>query len=377
MLTNRTPVLSLMRLPEIGCGKDQLDTPALCIDLDAMEDNVRTMVEVCREHRIAWRPHSKCHKSPAIARQLVAAGAIGVTCAKLGEAEVMAAGGVTDLLIANQIVGPLKVARLVELRRSADPIVCVDHLDQARPVADAMAGGGLSVRVLIEVDLGMGRAGVAPGEPAVRLARELARLPGITFAGIMGYEGHLLRIKDPLDKQELIAGCLAELVETRRQIEHAGIDCPIVSCGGTGSYQYSVQCPGITEIQAGGAIFMDDYYRELCHVPDLKFALTLVATVVSRPAPDRAIIDAGRKSMNPDIVMPRVISHSGLTVEALSAEHGRLLVEPEAGDLRIGDRLELIPGYSDFTCVLHDRFFGMRKGRLESMLLLEGRGRLQ
>lgn len=366
-----------MKLPQLGGTKNELDTPALCIDLEAMESNIGSMMDVCRRQSIAWRPHSKCHKSPAIARQLVAAGAIGVTCAKLGEAEVMAAGGVTDLLIANQVVGPLKVARLVELRRSADPIVCVDHVDQARPVSQAMAAAGLSVRMLIEVDIGMARAGVLPGEPTIRLARELARLPRITFAGVMGYEGHLLRVEDPHEKAEKIAACLAELVDTGRRMEHEGIDCPIVSCAGTGSYQYSARVPGITEIQAGGAIFMDDYYRNLCHVPDLQFALTLVATVVSRPAADRAIIDAGRKSMNPDIVMPRVVSHAGVVVEALSAEHGRLHLHPEAQQLAIGDRVELVPGYSDFTCVLHDRFFGFRTGRLESIWPLEGRGRLQ
>ena len=152
-----------MNLPPLQSSHTDLDTPALCVDLDRMEANIGHMVDCCHQQKIDWRPHSKCHKSPAIARKLVAAGAIGVTCAKVGEAEVMAAAGVTDLLIANQIVGAQKVARLVELRRIADPIICIDHLDQARPIGDAMHEAGLAIRVLIEVDIGMQRAGVLPG----------------------------------------------------------------------------------------------------------------------------------------------------------------------------------------------------------------------
>ena len=366
-----------MTLPAIGCQHDEIDTPALCVNLDAMEQNIGAMVTACRERNLDWRPHSKCHKSPAVARKLLDAGAIGVTCAKVGEAEVMAAGGITDLLIANQIVGPLKVRRLVELRRIADPIVCFDHLDQARPIAEAMAAAGLSIRVLPEVDIGMERAGVAPGTATVEFAKQLNGMAGLTFAGVMGYEGHLLRIADLNEKQQRIREDLGQLVNTAEAIRSAGIECPIVSCGGTGSYLFSVQQPGITEIQAGGAIFMDDYYRNQCQVSGLQFALTLVATVVSRPAADRAIIDAGRKSMNPDPEMPRVINREGITVEGLSAEHGKLHLEPQAQDLKIGDRLILMPGYSDFTCVLHDRFVACRKDHVEAIWPLEGRGKLQ
>ena len=146
-----------MTLPALGTLKSEIDTPALCVDLDAMERNIAAMSQACREHGIDWRPHSKCHKSPLIAHKVIASGAIGMTCAKLGEAEVMAAGGVQDILIANLIVGPKKVARLVELRRQCDPIVCVDHLDQAKAFSEAMSAAGLSLRVIIEVDIGLGR----------------------------------------------------------------------------------------------------------------------------------------------------------------------------------------------------------------------------
>src|SRR5690606_33750759 len=241
-----------------GSTKQHIDTPALCIDLEALDANIQAMVELCREAGVDWRPHAKCHKSPHLAQRLIQAGAIGVTCAKLGEAEVMGAAGIRDLLIANMIVGPLKVARLVELCRIADPIVCVDAVEQAEPISRAMADAGLSVRVLLEIDIGLHRVGVAPGEPALQLARRVAELPGLRFAGVMGYEGHTLLIADPAEKAEKIRESLNQLTETRELLESQGLACEIVSCGGTGSFEYSVRHPGITEIQAGGGIFMDE-----------------------------------------------------------------------------------------------------------------------
>ncbi len=366
-----------MTLPVLGCSKADLDTPALCVDLDALEANIAAMSADCRKHDIDWRPHSKCHKSPLLAHKLIAAGAIGVTCAKLGEAEVMAQGGVTDTLIANLIVGPKKVARLVELRKIADPVVCVDHIDQAQAFSDAMAAAGLSLRVIIEVDIGLGRVGVAAGEPSVALARTVHELPGLTLAGIMGYEGHLLMLEDGPDKATAIHSALQLLTDTATQIRDAGLPCEIVSCGGTGSFKYSVQAPGITEMQAGGGMFMDAFYRYGCHIADWKYALTILTTIVSRPAPDRAIIDAGRKTMDGWVHKPLVFGRDDITVDSLSAEHGALKLAPSAQDLRIGDRLEIIPGYSDLTCVLHDNFLAFRGDKLEAIWPLEGRGRLQ
>ena len=366
-----------MNTPKIGCTKDQLDTPTLLLDLDVMERNILAMADTCRRHGIDWRPHSKCHKSPAIARKLVDAGAIGITCAKLGEAEVMARGGVRDLLIANLVVGPQKMERLVELRRIADPIVCIDHIDQAEPPSLAMSAAGLTVRVLIEVNIGLERAGVLPNSPSLELARRLKELPGIELAGIMGYEGHLLQIEDQQEKADQIHDALDRLIQTKALLEQADIACPIISCGGTGSYEHTVSHPGITELQAGGAIFMDAFYRHQCQVRDLDYALTVSTTVVSRPAPDRAIIDAGRKTLNQEIAMPRVAGRDDIEVQVLSAEHGTLRLEPSAQDLRIGDRLELIPGYGDPTTVLHDQFYGFRGDRLEVIWPLEGRGKLQ
>ena len=202
-------------------------------------------------------------------------------------------------------------------------------------------------------------------------------LPGIELAGVMGYEGHLLTVEDLEEKERSVAKALAILNHLRQELEESGLPCPIVSCGGTGSYRYAAAQPGITEIQAGGAIFMDNFYRDVCQVDGFELALTVLTTVVSRPAPQRAIIDAGRKTVNLEIHMPRVADRAGVEVARLSAEHGQLRLAPEAQDLKIGDRLELIPGYGDLTTVLHDEMYAFRNGRLETIWPVEARGRVR
>ena len=361
----------------IGAMKQSLDTPALCIDLDRMESNIRKMADFCRSHGVQWRPHEKCHKTPAIALQEIAAGAIGVTCAKVSEAEVMAAGGVRDILIANMIVGPRKLERVAALRRWADPIVACDHFAQVEPLAEICRSRGVEVRMLIEVNIGLDRVGVTPGRDLIELAQAIDRLKGVSLAGIMGYEGHLLQIADPAEKEQKIRENMALLVGCSEQIVKSGIRCDIVSAGGTGSYQYTVKCPGVTEVQAGGGIFMDPYYRVKCQVAELEYALTVLATVVSRPALDRAVLDSGRKTMNPDVAMPVVVGFDDAEVKRLSAEHCELKLGSQSRNLKIGDKVELVVGYGDFTTVLHDDFYGFRGDRLEVVWPIQGRGKLQ
>lgn len=363
--------------PALGCSMEDLDTPALCLDLDILESNIASVAATCRAHGVGWRPHCKGHKVPAIAQKEIRAGAIGITCAKLGEAEVMAAAGIKDLLIANLVVGKRKLQRLVELRKIADPIVCVDHIDQAKPMSAAMEKAGLKVRVIIEVDIGLQRVGVLPGDPTVEFAQQLLQLPGLELAGIMGYEGHLLTIPDVREKQTKIHAALGLLQQTRDLMVERGIPCPIVSCGGTGSYLHAVEATGITEVQAGGAVYMDAFYRNSCQVTDLGYAMTVLTTVVGRPAPDRAVIDAGRKTLNREVFNPIVAGRDDMEIVRLSAEHGELKLAPSAQDLKIGDRLQLIPGYGDLTTCLHDVFYGFRNGTLEVIWPIVGRGKVQ
>jgi D-serine deaminase-like pyridoxal phosphate-dependent protein len=364
----------MSELPRPGHGVTRVDlpTPALCVDLDAMERNIGRVAALCRAAGVSWRPHAKGHRSAAVARRQVAAGAIGVTAAKLGEAEVMAAGGITDVLLANYVVGPGPIARAVAVSREIDLCVAIDHADQARPLGAALAAAGSSVRVVVEVDIGMGRAGVAPGEAAVPLAREVAAIPGLRLAGVMGWEGHLVAVADPREKEERIRGAVGSLVATAQALEAAGLPCPIVSCGGTGTFLHTTQVAGVTEVQAGGAVMMDCFYREACGVEELEDALTLLTTVVSRPTPDRAIVDAGRKTHSIDIRPPRVVGRADLRVVALSAEHGTIEVAPGGPPLAIGDRLQLVPGYADLTVFLHEELYGFRGEELVEVIPVAG-----
>ncbi len=214
----------------------------------------------------------------------------------------------------------------------------------------------------------MNRVGIEPGDAALQLAEHVHQLPGLELAGLMAYEGHLLTIRDLTEKEDAIRTALSDVVDLRRRLETAGLPCPIVSCGGTGSYPITVQQPGVTEVQAGGAIFMDAFYRESCQITGLQHALTLQVTVISLPTPDRVMIDAGRKAMNIAIHMPVVRDRPDLSVAWLSAEHGALQRDPDGPPLRIGQQLELIPGYGDLTNMLHPYFCGFRNGQLEQLI---------
>lgn len=360
--------MTLDYTPKPGCSRSEISTPWLCLDLDLFEANVQSMVAACREHNVQWRPHSKCHKSPQIARWLLEAGASGITCATLREAEVMATAGIRDLLIANMIAGPAKVARLVNLIPHADVIVCVDHIDQATAISEAMTAAGQTVRVLIELEIGMNRVGIDPGDDAFRLADQVHQLDGLQLAGLMAYEGHLLTIEDQQEKENVIRTTLSAVVQLKNRLLEADLPCPIVSCGGTGSYPITLQQPGITEIQAGGAIFMDAFYEQACRISGLQHALTVQTTVISLPTPDRAMMDAGHKAMNIGIHCPYVRDRPDLTVAGLSAEHGFITRSPDSPPLKIGQQLELIPGYGDQTNMLHPYFCGFRNDRLEQLI---------
>ncbi|REJ97550.1 MAG: DSD1 family PLP-dependent enzyme [Planctomycetota bacterium] len=372
-----------MNLSAVGLPQAALDTPAYCIDLDVMEANIAAMAAHMRERKKDWRPHAKCHKTPAIAHKQLAAGAIGVTVAKVSEAEVYAAAGIRDILIANMLFGEPKFERVAALCRHADPIVACDHFAQAEGLAAVCTRRGVTCRMVIEVDIGLNRVGIRPGPDFLDLARGISKLEGVRLAGVMGYEGHLLRVEDPDEKRQKIDAAMALLVEQRDQMVSDGLNCEIVSAGGTGSYQYSADCPGITEMQAGGGIFADPYYVDAMGLKELRSSLRVLATVVSRPSLERAVTDTGRKTIHPDLAMPvargrvngRPLTDAVFT--GLSAEHGVLKLGPDSQDLQIGDKIEVIPGYTDFTTVLHEHFYGLRNGVVETVWPIAARGKLQ
>lgn len=353
-----------MSYSPIGISKWDLDTPALLVDLDLMENNMRLMAERCKSNNLAWRPHSKGHKTPAIAHKQIQAGALGITCAKLGEAEIMAAAGIQDILVANQVVGTQKVTRLAHLQRQASVMVAVDDPYHIQTIAEAAQKAGTEVPILIEVNIGMNRCGIEPGQPALELAQRVEKTTGIRFAGIMGYEGHAMAMPDP-EKEKACRKAIALLLETRTLIEKSGLKVDIVSAGGTGTLAFTPELPGITEIQAGGGIFMDTYYANDLNVKGLDQALTILTTVISHRAPERAVADAGRKTTSNQFSMPEVKDRAGITVTGLSAEHAALKLESSADPIHVGDKLELISGYSDMTVFLHDKLYGIRNDHVE------------
>lgn len=365
-----------MQLSAVGHTLSELDTPALLLDLDPFERNIERMSSRMASRGLSWRPHAKAFKCPAIAHRLKRAGAIGVTVAKVSEAEVMAANGIDDILIAHLVVGPAKAARLAALQRQAEVKATVDHPDQIPALSAAALQAGTTIGLLVDVNLGMNRTGVSGVEPALALARRVADTPGLRLDGVMGYEGHTLMIPDRDAKRAAIEEALGRLIAARDALEAAGLPCRIVSAGGTGSYQYSADVAGLTELQAGGGIFACRYYTEECRVEGHEPALAVLATVVSRPAPDRAILDIGQKSISAYRQMPVLRDHPNAKVLGLSAEHTTVAVGPE-DDLRIGNPVVVTPGYSDFTFVLHDRVVAHRAGRVEAVWNLLGRGMLQ
>ena len=361
----------------IGQRRVTLDTPALVVDLDVMERNIDKMARtIVHDAGVRWRPHTKAMKSPVIAQKLLDAGASGITCAKLGEAEVMAAGGIDDILVANQIVGKTKIARLVKLRRTADVMVAVDAVENIEMLGAAAHDAGVVLRLVVEVDVGMGRAGVPPGDRAVALAREIASRAGLRFAGLFTWESHALGVDEPDEKRRTVQEALAKVADTARQCEDAGMPVHIVSCGGTGTYWLSAFCPGVTEIQAGGGVWGDLVYGERMGV-DHEFALTVLSTVTSRPTPTRIICDAGKKTMSMDAAVPRPVGIADVEGVALSAEHGIITLVKASDTPRLGDVVEFIVGYSDTTVFLHDAMYACRDGVVEIVWDLPGRGKLR
>ncbi len=361
----------------IGHPIGDLDTPILLVDLEALERNVATMRRVIiEEAKIGWRPHTKAIKTPAIAHLLLRAGAHGVTCAKLSEAEVMAAAGIRDILIANQVVSPAKVTRLVHLLHHADVIVAVDCEAHLKALDAAAQAAGTRLRVVVEVHMGINRAGVEPGKPVVELARRVVDCRGLGFAGIMGWEGQTAGISDPEEKRKEIEAAVGRFTESAERCRQAGLPVRIVSCGGTGTYWITARLPGVTEVQAGGGIFCDVHYRKDFGVRH-EYALSILTTVISRPTPMRIICDAGWKAMGSQPALPEPRDVGEVKSLRLSAEHATIELASPHATPKVGERVAFVAGYSDSTVFLHDHLYGVRAGRLEVVWPILGRGMLQ
>jgi D-serine deaminase-like pyridoxal phosphate-dependent protein len=332
--------------------KYELDTPTLIVDLDKLKHNIDDMAAFAAKEGVRLRPHAKTHKTPEIGRLQMEAGAAGLTLAKVSEAEVFVDAGLTDILIAYPIVGPIKQRRLFDLLERANITTVLDHPDVAEGLSRTAVERGQELPVLVEVNTGMNRCGVLPGQPAVGLALTVARLPGLRFEGLLTHEGHAMSAGAPeqVRKTGLSAG--ETMAETAALIRKAGLEVPVISVGLTATAKITATVAGVTETRPGIYAFYDR--GEVLHgvVPWERCAATVLATVVTRPAPDRVILDAGNKTLSSDGILIRpaatgygyVVGHPDWTLERLSEEHGWVTI-PSDDPVRIGDKVEIIPNH--------------------------------
>jgi len=353
----------------VGKHKTEVETPALLLDMDAAERNITRMAAFFRDRDCKLRPHYKTHKLPLIAHKQMAAGAIGITCAKLGEAEVLLRSGIPSVLIANEIVEDSKIARLVEFARLGELIVCVDDYENARRISEAAGTAGGKINILVEVNVGLDRCGVAPGVPTVGFVKQVSTLEHLSFRGLMGYEGGMF-LSDDREKEKRCRECNARLVETADMVREAGFPVEIVSAGGSNTYHLTGTYPGITEIQPGSYVTMDGHNRAFGL--DFEQAVTVLATVISRPERDRIITDAGKKAISVDEGLPEV-ARPGLSLYRLDEEHSRVTVEDGAPEVPVGSKLEIIPSHGCTTIPLHDRYNITRGGYVESVAAIQPR----
>jgi len=350
---------------------DEVPTPALVVDLPALQRNIERMAAFFVSGPCRLRPHVKAHKTPEIARRQLAAGScVGLTCATVGEAEAVA-DLCDDLLLANEVVDDSKLARLAALAGRARVTVAVDSEAGLAAVAAAAGRRGVTLDVLVDLDVGQGRCGVPPGEAALALARRCARLAGVRLRGVMGYEGHLQPIRDRSEREDRSRAAMAALVDTARLVREAGLPCEVVSAGGTGTYDVSGRVAGVTEIQAGSYVLMDSDYDEV-GVP-FEQASWVLGTVVSRPADGRCVADCGQKSLTRDHGLPTVRGRPDWRVIRLNDEHA-VIELPAGATVSVGDRVAIVPSHTDPTVNLHDVMYVADGERVVDVWPIAARG---
>jgi D-serine deaminase-like pyridoxal phosphate-dependent protein len=352
-----------------------VDTPVLMVDLDIFELNIKACFAALEGKNVSVRPHLKTGKSSIIAHKLLEAGAVGICVAKLGEAEVMAAG-IEDILITTELVGARKLERLMKLLQDHPSIkLVVDSLEAATALNVKLEQSRLYVEVLLDVNVGQNRCGVAP-ENALSLALEIQKLEHLKLIGVQGYEGHLQHDRSLENRRNSCLAAMEKLGNVVTELDDHGFEMRVVSTGGTGTYTFCAEHPRVTEVQPGSFIFMDSDYLAMPGVP-FQSALTVLSTVIS-VTESRVILDAGLKSLSTDsgFAMPKNLA--GWKYSPAGDEHGLLeKTDPEAVNLKIGDRLELIPSHIDTTVNLHDLYQPHRKGVLEQAWKIEARGKIQ
>jgi D-serine deaminase-like pyridoxal phosphate-dependent protein len=340
---------------DIGKRREELITPALVLDIDAAQRNIDHMAGALAALGPATiRPHYKTHKSPDLALRQVEAGAGGLSTATVWEAAVLAGAGLDDIFVVNTVSHPAKIRLLAELAAGQRILVAVDEADNAAALSAAAVRAGATLGVLVEVDTGMDRCGVDTATAAVALARRVTELPGLDFAGITGYEGHCSLTLDDALRHERQRAAMSFFTGVADQLESGGIPCRIRSAGGIATWRWTAGYPGITEIQAGTYVVMDNYHGQM--VPGFEHSLTIQATVISRQS-GRVIVDAGNKSVAAPADVT-IVGHPHPVVR-FDEEHG-IFAAPDGSALRVGDSVALVPGYSPTTVNWYDAYHVVR-----------------
>ena len=363
--------------PELGSSISTVDTPAVLVDLDKVENNIARLLGMFQDSSVSVRPHLKTVKSPKFARMLVNAGARGVCVAKLSEAEVMAISGFTDVLITTEIIGDAKVARLERLlQTNIDLKVVVDSEYGAQQMNAAAKASEHNLKVLIEINVGQNRAGVEPGAGVLRVAEAVSKCSNLTLVGVQGYEGHLQQLPDHADRSKQCLAAMNVLKENVELLRGAGYKIEVVTTGGTGTGEFCALNSVVTEVQPGSFVFMDASYSKALGA-GYEHALTILTTVISRPTDRRAVVDAGLKSLSNDCGNAILVEPEHHTYRNAGDEHG--IIESTNGPVavEIGDHLQLIPSHIDTTINLHDFYVCHRKGVVEKIWPIAGRGKVQ
>lgn len=357
----------------------EIDTPALLVDLPRLRHNISAMQEKAGRSGVAMRPHTKTHKSPVIARMQLEAGARGITVAKVGEAEVMVEAGFYDIFIAYPLVGEAKYRRLLPLLERARIAVAADSLDGVQMLSAFFGRQGVALPVLVEIDTGFRRTGVASTSEALELVRTVDRAPGLEFAGLMEFGGQLYNACSEEERATMGHAEGALMTEVAAQLVANGLTPRVISCGSTPSMPFVAQTEGVTEVRPGVYVFGDLKQAELgtCNMDDC--ALTVLATVVSHPAPGRYILDSGTKALSSDhyatLTYGQLKEYPQAVITRASEEHG--IIEGVDLPLRVGDKVEVIPNHACATCNMHDELYAVEGGQLADVWPVAGRGRFR
>jgi D-serine deaminase-like pyridoxal phosphate-dependent protein len=365
-------------------NRHEVPTPALLLDLDRFERNVQRMAAFVKDAGKKLRPHAKTHKCPEIARRQIAAGAVGVCVAKVGEAEVMARAGIRNLLITTEVVGAEKIGRLLGvLERQPETMVVVDHPDNVRELGEAMTRAQRVLNVLVDVDVGGRRTGVQPGEPALELARAVVHEPALNLRGLQGYAGQCAHVMGWEERRRASRRHMGRLMKTRELFEKHGLPVDVVSGGSSGTFDIDSELEGLTELQSGSYCVMDLDYRRIGgkagpSYDAFEMALTVLTTVISVPTAEMAMVDGGLKAFSTDKpFVPEPVEWPGVEYSWAGDEHGRLTVTEPGRLPRLGDRIEFFPPHCDPTINLYDRLYAMRGDKVEAVWDITGRGRSQ